>query len=309
MVKCPSCMSKRVNNIAKVLDNSGNGYYCKNCDTRFRKTGRVDLSTKRDSETSSNTSLDQTLELLNSFDEKYDCRDRFDHFYLENSEGEKVDFRCKSWSCHCCSWRMRNNLVREVKRLGEERDMTRLMTLTLNPAHFPDYFSDKDLFEHLMKKWNKFRIYLQRKFGKVDFLWIVERQSNGFPHLHILVGSYIPFQWIKKTWSNIKAGKVADIRYVDAHRVGSYVGKYLTKDSVMEMPKGQNRYGCSGDIDLNVRFKSSSGDKWYLMVSTYDRLFGVVTEVDRSVEKVDFVKVPPKEKTGLDPPDPPEVVC
>jgi hypothetical protein len=53
----------------------------------------------------------------------------------------------------------------------------------------------------------KMRVYLARKFQKpLVFIAVVELQGNGIPHLHLLVGSYLPKAWISAAWQSLGGG-------------------------------------------------------------------------------------------------------
>jgi hypothetical protein len=68
------------------------------------------------------------------------------------------------------------------------------------------------------------RVSLERKFGKtVQFIGVLEFQKSGVAHLHLLVGLYIPQDWLSTAWESIGGGKIVDIRSVDIHRVTMYL--------------------------------------------------------------------------------------
>lgn len=248
--------------------------------------------------------LDNTIEHLNriegDLDEKYDCRKRYANFYVENSEGEKATFRCGSWKCYCCATRMKMNLIREVRRLGKNKNLRRFLTLTLDPKKIPN---GADKYEYIMERWNKFRIYLNREFGETSFVWVMELQENGNPHLHVLLSRYVPFEWIKRTWAGMGGGEFVNIQYADAHRVGNYMSKYLAKGSLMELPKEVNRYGfSSGSIDLKVRYRKQTDDEtWELKVAVSWEWNGKVFH-SRRVKRTDFVDPPDGSVCKLGPP-------
>ena len=58
---------------------------------------------------------------------------------------------------------------------------------------------------YLRECWRKMRVSLQRKLGKsLTFISVVELHASGVPHLHVLVGSYIPRAWLPslgKPWA------------------------------------------------------------------------------------------------------------
>lgn len=243
----------------------------------------------------SDTSLDNTREHLNSKSgdnqDFYDCRERYSNLYFENEEGETGSFRCGSWRCYCCAHRMRYNMIREVRRLAKEKGLDRFLTLTLDPKKLP---SDCDKFEYIMKRWNKFRIYLNRTFGETSFVWVLELQENGNPHLHALISRYVPQTWVSRTWAGMGGGKIVDIQQADVQRVGNYLSKYLAGGSLMELPKGVNRYGySSGSIEFRIRSDGSGEGDWSLKVRTPTCLQNGVCLIVREVKRVDFVNPPP----------------
>jgi hypothetical protein len=77
------------------------------------------------------------------------------------------------------------------------------------------------------------RVLLQRKFGSsVSFVAVLEFQQSGLAHLHVLVGIFIPQDWLSEAWQSIGGGKIVDIRYVDVHRVSAYITPYLTGEKI-----------------------------------------------------------------------------
>jgi len=115
------------------------------------------------------------------------------------------------------------------------------------------------------------RVSLNRYLGKsVEFIAVVELQRSGLAHLHVLVGAYLPQDWLSEAWQGVGGGKIVDIRFVDVHRVSAYLSKYLTKDSLMDLPSGVRRFSCSQGIALWDRRPSNSG--WWLCKLSLDEL-------------------------------------
>jgi hypothetical protein len=73
---------------------------------------------------------------------------------------------------------------------------------------------------------------------------------SGVPHLHVLFGAFLPQDWLSKAWQAVGGGKIVHIKFADVHRVTAYFSKYLTKDSLAEIPSGVRRYSCSKGIAL-----------------------------------------------------------
>ena len=76
---------------------------------------------------------------------------------------------------------------------------------------------------------NKFLIYLRRKYPFICYLWALEFQARGAPHIHLLVDQYIDLQWLSETWYHI---------------VGSGDEKHLRAGTQVEFVRGRE-HGAS----------------------------------------------------------------
>lgn len=223
---------------------------------------------------------------------RYDCRQVYSNFELESDEGGTAEFRCGSWDCYCCGYRMRMNLVEEIQRVCRSRpEMRRLLTLTLDPSKAPD--SREEQHEYLTRRWNALRTELVDKYGGLSFIWVREEGEEGdLPHLHIIVNRYIPQGWLSSTWAKLGGGEVVDIRRMErVEKAAHYVGKYLTKNALSGMPEGIHRYGSSSDIDLAVRSETDSSESWTLMMDDWGLAqFFDGEPLRRGVSGEDFVR-------------------
>jgi hypothetical protein len=158
---------------------------------------------------------------------------------------------------------MKMNLLEALDELVQERqEMSRLLTLTVDPARFRDR---ETAHRDIGKAWNQLRTEIQQRYGSFSYVWVREEQDNGYPHLHVLVSRYLPQQNIAQAWDRIGAGEIVDIRQVNARKAGHYIAKYLAKDAMAHLPSGVRRYGSSQDIDLPVRGDSDSDGTWDLL--------------------------------------------
>lgn len=218
---------------------------------------------------------------------RYDCREVYRNFELESDQGDTADFRCGSWKCYCCGYRMRQNLVEEIERISSERpEMSRLLTLTLDPARAP---SDQDeQHKYLTERWNALRTRLKREIGDFSYIWVREEQESGLPHLHAIVSRYLPHGVVSQAWDELGGGEIVDIRKIErADKAAHYVGKYLTKHALTGLPDNIQRYNSSSDITLHVRDNGSDDETdWSLMMDDY------MTDLDdvirREVNTEDF---------------------
>jgi len=242
--------------------------------------------------------------------DRYDCRDVFSNFEYErmpddldgDAEPATAQYRCGSWECYCCGYRMRENLVEEIQRVTSERpEISRMLTLTLDPAEAPD--DQDEQHRYITERWNALRTRLKREIGDFSYIWVREEQDSGLPHLHVLVSRYLPHAVVSTAWSELGGGEIVDIQRVDTRKAAHYVGKYLTKNALSGFPDGIRRYGTSQDIDLAVRGgESDSESDWRLVMDDY-----MATPLDgsgglrRGVQRADFARQ--REWDGPVPPD------
>jgi hypothetical protein len=167
---------------------------------------------------------------------------------------------CRKLSCEYCGPKKAATYRRAVAKRAEENKLQRFLTLTLDPKKIP---SDVDSVSYIRQCWAKFRVYLGRKYGSaLSYISIVELHEGkrgklgdqggnyGKAHLHILISSYIPKEWISATWAKLGGGWKIDIRFVDVHRVAGYLSKYITKDTLLQVPWRKKRISTSRNIRL-----------------------------------------------------------
>jgi len=243
--------------------------------------------------------------------DRYDCRHTYSNFRFEadaardgEDEPPTAPYRCNSWECYCCGYRMRQNLVEEIGRVCSSRPaMRRLMTLTIDPKKAP---SDPDeQHQYLTERWNALRTALSRRYEEFSYIWVREegeKSETAHPHLHIIVNQYVPQGWLSATWSELGGGEVVDIRKIDrVEKAAHYVGKYLTKNALSGLPDGSRRYGSSQDIDLAVRDSGDSERSFSLLMDDYEITRKDGEPLTRGVVDADFVRQ--RQWDGPVPPD------
>jgi hypothetical protein len=205
---------------------------------------------------------------------------------LSGGEIKYLRVDCKCWDCDHCA-RIRAKAYRHaIRNAASEHRLSRLLTLTLDPKKI-----EGDPIRYLRGTFNKFRVYLGRKYGSAPkYIAVVELQKSGNPHLHILIDRFIEQAWVKQAWQAIGGGYKVDIRYVDVHRVSRYVSKYLTDDLLFSAPAGTRRITCSRSVKLLS--KPAKTHTWKLYRTTifhlYGRLFTVAA--DPEFDRENFLK-------------------
>jgi hypothetical protein len=190
---------------------------------------------------------------------------------------------CKKLSCPHCGPKKARAYRKAIGEAAETYKLTRLMTLTLDPAKI----DIPDSVAFLRECFNKFRVYLRRKNGKsISYIAIVEEQKNGRAHMHCLIGIYLDQKWISQAWQGVGGGRIVDIRIVDVRRIQAYLSKYLTKDFMLSVSPGKKRISTSRDIKLFFKRKS---DGWSWKKDHIDDCYfsapgeGIVRSVERDL--------------------------
>jgi len=174
--------------------------------------------------------------------------------------------RCKSYSCGRCGPRKVRQVRKRIVQLALKHRLRRFLTLTLDPHKMPPGLDTTGKIQYLQETWRKMRVSIQRKLGaSLTFISVVELQGNGNPHLHLLIGSYLPKQWISSAWQALGGGWATRIESADLHRVAAYLAKYLTADSLRDLPPRTRRFSASRGLAL---FDRSKGDGAWLLVKT-----------------------------------------
>jgi len=179
--------------------------------------------------------------------------------------------RCKSYLCGVCGPRKIRQVRKRIVQLAVEHQLQRFLTLTLDPKKLPSDLDARGKIRFLKETWRKMRVSLERRLHHpLVFVSVLELQSNGNPHLHLLVGSYLPKAWISSAWQALGGGWATRIEFADLHRVAAYLAKYLTEDSVSELPPRTRRFSASRGLALFDRSKGNA--PWVLVKETVEYL-------------------------------------
>ena len=132
--------------------------------------------------------------------------------------------RCKKWSCPVCGPRkVKATLART--RTGMSIGTCRFFTL---PS--PGTEDGDTSYAEFPARFKRFRMRLERRFGRIEYLAVVERQKRGAAHVHVVYrGPYIPQPWLSRVAAECGFGRIADIRRSNPQLM-RYLAKYLTKE-------------------------------------------------------------------------------
>jgi hypothetical protein len=185
---------------------------------------------------------------------------------------------CKTWGCAHCGPKKAKRYKAAIRQIAEKEQLNRFLTLTLDPRKISG-----SPVRYLRRIFNKFRVYLLRKFGRsIKYIAVLEFQQNGNPHLHILVDRFIQQHWISQTWSALGGGRIVDIKFVDVHRISRYLSKYLTKELLLSAPPRSRRVTTSRGIHLIE--KRVSEIPWRLLELSIFHLYSIHRAKTRTEE-------------------------
>ncbi len=240
--------------------------------------------------------LSHSLHLVSSLDEIQINRNTFDDETLFRATGRNRNcgiwtivgndgmqqrfhrLNCKMWGCPYCGPRKAKRYKYLIGQLAEREQLTRFLTLTLNPSKIAG-----NSVPYLRGVFNKFRLYLRRKYkAPIKYIAVLEFHQSGVAHLHLLVDRFIPWDWIKQSWSALGGGEVVFIKYVDVHRIARYLSKYLTKELLLSAPKRSRRVTTSRSLHLTEKKDAESG--WELFKVSIFLLFSRLFSFARRVQ-------------------------
>ena len=181
---------------------------------------------------------------------------------VANQEAGVYPLRCKRWGCATCGPRKARATIART-RAGMRLGTVRFFTLT-SPAgegHESSYAA-------FPARWKKFHMRLARRFGRIEYLGVVEPQKRGAAHVHVVYrGPYIPQAWLSKAAQASGFGKIADIRRSHP-KLMSYLAKYLTKeltDPTLAPPKYFRRVRWSkGWCVWEKRARTTPWTSWWI---------------------------------------------
>jgi len=127
---------------------------------------------------------------------------------------------CHKWSCPVCAPRRKARLVYKIR----DASPNRFLTLTCRHEGKPE-----DQLSTITKALPKTINELRKRHGSIEYLRMLERCADGYPHFHLLIRSgYLPQPDIKAIWERRTGAWIVDIRKAHGRSIG-YVAKYVQK--------------------------------------------------------------------------------
>lgn len=156
----------------------------------------------------------------------------------------------------------RRRLLEKLARLDITRVHPLFITLTYADIWPDDNGARQDL-ENLFKR-------LERRYPKVSWIWRLEHQDRGAPHLHMIVLGvpYLPVERLRRLWSAVIAYSGQQRLQVDVQAIRSWKGvMFYAAKYIAKLPEGA---GGAAPVQLD--------NLTYLPVDseTFGRVWGIM---------------------------------
>ena len=167
-----------------------------------------------------------------------------------------VPVACGKWSCRACGDRMRKRLLKVVKQAA--RSLTR-QHRGWRCREVGLTFAQRGMTRS--QAWNKLRVRrpdflrrLRKLAPPVEYFWVVDAHTSGYPHLHLVVWGPedLSSAALTKLWRKSGSGRaVTDVARKRDALLGYVCGRL--PGSLAHLPKRARRYGYSRGFGRAVR--------------------------------------------------------
>lgn len=136
---------------------------------------------------------------------------------------------CDRWECPRCGKIKAKRLRRKVRRSWGNKEMRHLM-LSCNASAWNIETACKEI-NH---SWDVFLKRLRRRWPHITFFKALEFTKAGYPHLHILLDTYIPQHYISRLWKQLFRSPYVFIAQRPSISAIRYITNYATKWAAVE---------------------------------------------------------------------------
>ena len=136
---------------------------------------------------------------------------------------------CRRWTCRRCGELRAKELAWRTK----QADPNRLITLTVNPAH---YLTPRDAYDDTRRAIADLSKKIRKEHGEFEYVRVLEVTAKGWPHYHFVARCvYLQQRWLSDAWARMTGAPIVDIRKIKKKdNVVRYIIKYLSKCQYIE---------------------------------------------------------------------------
>jgi len=159
---------------------------------------------------------------------------------LRSKDDPSVAFVVRPYKSSRYSPAGQKKLARTIRKRFNGVDSGVFLTLTFDPRRVSLTSAWGHLSELIKRTMNYLKIYAKRELksrgapANIQYIWVIEVQKNGYPHLHVFYPSIkrlLDVNQIQQIWG---VGFVF-IKKIEGVRIGEYMSKYLAKGQGLEM--------------------------------------------------------------------------
>jgi len=205
---------------------------------------------------------------------------------LRSKEDPSIGFLVRPFETSRYSPAGQRKLSKTIRKRFDGVDSGVFLTLTFDPHRVSLTSAWGNLSSLIKRTMNYLKIYAKRELkgrglpANIQYIWVIEVQKNGYPHVHVFylsIKRLLDIHQIQKIWG---AGYVF-IKKLEGVRIGEYMSKYLAKGQGLEMalpfvwyykirlhgasnlvvlkePRGASRYEYVGSCYLDEAGKNTS---------------------------------------------------
>lgn len=183
---------------------------------------------------------------------------------------------CGSWCCPVCGPKnaaiLKATIKRAVRGYHEELEtdgfrpeyLYKFLTLTVPGYPYRTTHTPDEAEKEMKAAFNKLRTALKKRLGDFEYIWVYEKQRDGFPHMHVLlIGKAIADKSllgiITNLWCNRYQMGFVRLNTVKGgiNSIVHYLAKYATKGLETGL-KGNRVYSMSRKISKHRKKKKAN---------------------------------------------------
>lgn len=179
---------------------------------------------------------------------------RLGKLYVHNNN-ELVDIGCNQYDCAICRPIKKYLLFVEILKNVYSFNLQKHFIITFVGKNHRKQYSWIDSYKVMNYEWTKFRLVLNRRFGKVSYILLPRAQKSGYCHFHILTNKFMSWHFLNEKRKRYKFGFLSIQKNKN---VAEYLNQDYFKDHEWIIPPGIRHYRSSRNIKLNNSCKDEN---------------------------------------------------
>lgn len=161
---------------------------------------------------------------------------------------------CGKWDCARCRPRLKYNLYLDLLRYIYIYDLYYHFVITFSGNKLRQQYSYDESFVYMNKAWDKYKLVIEYRYGKMSYIVLPRSQRNGYCHYHILTNIFPSIGFLEEKRKKYSLGFN---RIKENKNVAEYLQQDYFKDHEYIIPKNIRHYRSSRNIKL-LNYKKDS---------------------------------------------------